>query len=142
MEAGRGPGRSEEIRRREEEGSVISGTATKGSVTRCILTAPTQSRDCKGEVPEFFTTVRFRVLPSKFTKMSVPLALAMVLAWAQEKPQKQWVNEGEQNLVTSLAKETTPAGRLAKLDEWSKSYPQTAFAAERQQEYLIVYEQL
>ena len=83
---------------------------------------------------------------SNTRNISLALAACLTLGIAQDpKPgakQKNWKDEAEQTLVTSIAKETTPAGRLAKLEEWSKKYPTTDLAEERRQEYLSVYEQL
>src|ERR1700726_5326022 len=87
-----------------------------------------------------------RVVHSKTRSISLTLTVVLTLGIAQDaKPpakQKNWKDEAEQTLVTSIPKETTPAGRLAKLEEWSKKYPTSDLADERRQEYLAVYEQL
>jgi hypothetical protein len=78
--------------------------------------------------------------------ITLALAALVTVGFAQDaKPpakQKNWKDEAEQTLVTSIPKEPTPAGRLAKLEEWSKKYPTSDLADERRQEYLAVYEQL
>jgi hypothetical protein len=58
---------------------------------------------------------------------------------ADAKPQKVAKDQAEVDLITSIGKDTDPAHKLKLLDQWTHDYPETAFAAERTQEYLFTY---
>jgi hypothetical protein len=51
-----------------------------------------------------------------------------------------WTDRKEYDLVLTIRSESSPEKRLALLDTWSKSYPQTALAQARQELYLSTYE--
>ncbi len=62
---------------------------------------------------------------------------------AQAPPAKAWKSQAEYTLVVDgVGKATTPADRLAKLDEWTKQFPTTDFALERTKQYLETYQLL
>jgi tetratricopeptide (TPR) repeat protein len=75
---------------------------------------------------------------------NVALALVAFLAfgWAQDKPQKMAKDQAEADLINSIPKAPNPAEQLKLLDKWTHDYPQTDFAAERTQQYLITYQAL
>ncbi len=58
---------------------------------------------------------------------------------ANAKPQKVPKDAAEYELINKIAKDTDPADKIKLLDQWTRDYPDTAFAAERQQEYLKTY---
>ena len=60
-------------------------------------------------------------------------------AAADAKPQKVAKDQAEADLINSIANDKDPAHQLQNLDKWSKDYPETAFAAERQNQYLVTY---
>lgn len=73
----------------------------------------------------------------------IALALLAIMAYGvAQAPAKKWKDQAEYDLVQSISKEATPAGRLAKLDEWKTKYPQSDFADARVQTYLQTYQQL
>jgi hypothetical protein len=61
---------------------------------------------------------------------------------ADAKPQKVAKDQAEADLINSTLKDPDPAKRLKELDKWTHDYPETAFATERQQAYLVTYSQL
>lgn len=75
-------------------------------------------------------------------KIVLTLIAGMALLVAQDKPPKVAKDQAEADLINGLAKEPDPAKRLAALDKWTKDYPDTAFADERQQAYLQTYAQM
>jgi hypothetical protein len=82
---------------------------------------------------------------SKTKTIALTLIAGMALLVAQDKPaapQKVAKDQAEADLINGMAKEPDPAKRLATLDKWSKDYPETAFADERQQAYLQTYAQM
>src|SRR5262249_60103879 len=88
-----------------------------------------------------------RVDHTKMTKIALALVAAVSLAVAQEgkpadTPQKVAKDDAEAALINSIVKETDAAKRLASLEEWSKKYPETQFADERDTYFLITYNQL
>ena len=58
---------------------------------------------------------------------------------ADAKPQKVAKDQAEADLINKIAKDTDPADKIKLLDQWTHDYPETAFAVERQQEYLATY---
>jgi hypothetical protein len=58
---------------------------------------------------------------------------------ADAKPQKVAKDQAEADLINKIAKDTDPADKLKLLDQWTHDYPETAFAVERQQEYMATY---
>lgn len=61
---------------------------------------------------------------------------------ADAKPQKVAKDQAEADLINATLKDPDPAKRLKELDKWTHDYPETAFATERQQAYLVTYSQL
>jgi hypothetical protein len=53
-----------------------------------------------------------------------------------------WTDRKEYDLVLTIRSESSPEKRLALLDSWSKSYPQTGLARARQELYLATYESM
>ncbi len=51
-----------------------------------------------------------------------------------------WTDRKEYDLVLNIRSEASPEKRLALLDTWSKSYPQSALAEARQEVYLSTYD--
>ncbi|MGD1093684.1 MAG: hypothetical protein ABSB35_17065 [Bryobacteraceae bacterium] len=78
---------------------------------------------------------------SRIGKITIALAALVTYGMAQE-PAKKWKDQAEYDLVQAYGKETTPAGKLAKLDEWKQKYPTSDFADARLAEYLGVYQAL
>jgi tetratricopeptide (TPR) repeat protein len=54
----------------------------------------------------------------------------------------QWKNQAEFDLFTAITKETDPKGKLAKIQQWEKDFPDTAFTAQRRTLLLTTYFQL
>ncbi|HWY47773.1 MAG TPA: hypothetical protein VNX70_10350, partial [Bryobacteraceae bacterium] len=54
----------------------------------------------------------------------------------------QWKNQAEFDLFTAITKETDPKAKLAKIQQWEKEYPDTAFMAQRRTLLLTTYFQL
>lgn len=79
---------------------------------------------------------------SRFRTVTAVLAAVMVLGLAQDKPQKMAKDPAEAELINSIAKDPDAANRLKSLEKWSKDYAETAYAPERQQFYLVTYQQL
>lgn len=86
-----------------------------------------------------------RAVLSTTKKLALTLIAVMAFGVAQAppaapaKPQKVAKDQAEADLINSIAKDKDPAHQLQNLDKWTKDYPQTAFAAERQQQYLVTY---
>jgi hypothetical protein len=88
------------------------------------------------------------VVLSTTKKLVLTLIAGMALGVAQPpaaapaadaKPQKVAKDPAEADLINGIAKDTDPAHQLASLDKWTRDYPETAFAAERQLQYLATY---
>jgi tetratricopeptide (TPR) repeat protein len=87
------------------------------------------------------------VVLSKTWKLALTFVAAIALVSAQDapkpaadaKPQKVAKDQDEANLINSIPKTNDPAERIKILDKWTREYPETAFAAERQAEYLKDY---
>jgi tetratricopeptide (TPR) repeat protein len=58
----------------------------------------------------------------------------------QAKPEKNWKDRAEYDLVDKAGKETDPAAKVKLLDEWKAKYPNTDFQAVRLQLYLLSYQ--
>lgn len=71
--------------------------------------------------------------------VTAAFAVAQAPPAAPAKPQKVAKDQAEADLINSIAKDKDPAHQLQNLDKWTKDYPETAFAAERQQQYLLTY---
>jgi len=82
------------------------------------------------------------VVHSTFRKVALALVACMVLGVAQDKTQKMPKDKGEEDLINSIAKDPDAANRLKSLDKWKADYPETAYAPERQQFFLMTYQQL
>jgi tetratricopeptide (TPR) repeat protein len=54
----------------------------------------------------------------------------------------QWKNQAEFDLFTAITKETDPKAKLAKIQQWEKDFPDTAFMAQRRTLLLTTYFQL
>jgi tetratricopeptide (TPR) repeat protein len=53
--------------------------------------------------------------------------------------QKEWKDRAEYDLYDAITKDTNPATKLQKLDQWKSQYPTTAFIDERRALYLNTY---
>ena len=53
-----------------------------------------------------------------------------------------WTDRKEYDLVLTIRSESSPEKRLALLDTWTKSYPQTALAHDRRELYLSTYDSM
>lgn len=53
-----------------------------------------------------------------------------------------WTDRKEYDLVLTIRSEAAPEKRLALLDTWSKSYPQSSLARSRQELYLATYDSM
>src|SRR5271154_4381478 len=53
--------------------------------------------------------------------------------------QPEYKDRGEYDLYDSITKDTNPATRLEKLDQWKAKYPNTDFVKQRRQIYLTTY---
>lgn len=56
--------------------------------------------------------------------------------------EKQWKDRAEYDLYDSIVKDNAPAGRLTKLDQWTKQYSTSDYAATRRLLYLNTYQRL
>jgi tetratricopeptide (TPR) repeat protein len=54
----------------------------------------------------------------------------------------QWKNQAEFDLFTAITKEAEPKAKLAKIQQWEKEFPDTAFMAQRRTLLLTTYFQL
>ena len=54
----------------------------------------------------------------------------------------QWKNQAEFDLFTAITKETEPKAKLAKIQQWAKDFPDTAFMTQRRTLLLTTYFQL
>lgn len=84
---------------------------------------------------------------SKTTKIALAFVAVLAFGVAQDPPKpdpakKVAKDQAEADLINSLPKETDGNKRLQILDKWSKDYPDTAFANERQEAYRDLYQQL
>ena len=80
---------------------------------------------------------------SRTGKIALALIAFLAYGMAQAPPAKAWKSQAEYTLVVDgVGKATTPADRLAKLDEWTKQFPTTDFALERTKQYLETYQLL
>src|SRR5580704_15991960 len=79
---------------------------------------------------------------SRIGKITIALAALVTYGMAQAPATKNWKDPAEYDLVQAYGKETTPAGKLAKLDEWKQKYPTSDYADARLLEYLQVYQAL
>jgi hypothetical protein len=82
------------------------------------------------------------VVLSRIGKFTIALAALVTYGMAQDAAKKAWKDQAEYDLVQAEQKETTPAGKLAKLDEWKQKYPTSDYADARLGEYLQVYQAL
>jgi hypothetical protein len=82
------------------------------------------------------------VVLSRIGKITIALVALVTYGMAQDAPKKNWKSQAEFDLVQLEQKETTPAGKLAKLDEWKKQFPDSDYADARLVEYLQVYQAL
>ena len=78
---------------------------------------------------------------SRHGKIALAFVAVLGLAVAQPK-QKMAKDQAEADLINSIAKSTDPNAKIKLLDQWSKDYPQSDFAPNRQQEYLATYQAL
>ena len=77
--------------------------------------------------------------------IKIALAFAAVVAFgvAQDKPpEKKPKNQAEYDLITAIAKDADLANRLKSLQKWATDFPDSDYADERQQSFLVTYEQL
>ncbi len=58
------------------------------------------------------------------------------------KPQKNWKDRAEYDLVQEIQKTTDPNKKLALLNSWKEKYPASEFKVERMEMYVPVYQQL
>jgi len=85
------------------------------------------------------------VVLSRTWKIALSFVAAIALVSAQDapkpadKPQKVAKDQAEADLINSIPKTNDPLERIKILDKWTRDYPETAFAAERQAEYLKDY---
>jgi hypothetical protein len=66
--------------------------------------------------------------------------LSLGLLAAQE-PKKDWKSTEEYNLFQAYQK-ADPKGRIEALDKWKAAFPTSDFADEREEQYLIIYQQM
>jgi hypothetical protein len=66
--------------------------------------------------------------------------LSLGLLAAQE-PKKDWKSTEEYNLFQAYQK-ADPKGRIEALDKWKAAFPASDFAEEREEQYLIIYQQM
>ena len=79
----------------------------------------------------------------KLTKIAFAFASVLTLAMSQDKPpDKKPKNQAEYDLITGIAKDPDPANRLKSLQKWATDFPDSDYADERQQSFLVTYEQL
>ena len=84
---------------------------------------------------------------NNMTKIALAFVTVLALAAAQDKSAdkpagKVAKDQAEADLINGIGKEPDGAKRLASLEKWSKDYPETQFADERDQIYLGTYQQL
>jgi len=68
--------------------------------------------------------------------------LAIGVAQDTKPAEKKPKDQAEYDLITSITKDPDAANRLKTLEKWSKDYPQTDYASERQKFFLVTYQQL
>jgi hypothetical protein len=79
----------------------------------------------------------------KLTKIALAFASVLTLAVSQDKPpDKKPKNQAEYDLITGIAKDADPANRLKSLQKWATDFPDSDYADERQQSFLVTYEQM
>jgi hypothetical protein len=66
--------------------------------------------------------------------------LSLGLLAAQE-PKKDWKGQEEYNLFQNYQK-ADPKGKIEALDKWKAAFPASDFADEREEQYLIIYQQM
>jgi hypothetical protein len=59
---------------------------------------------------------------------------------AAQEPKKDWKGQEEYNLFQNYQK-ADPKGKIDALDKWKAAFPASDFAEEREEQYLIVYQQ-
>ena len=70
----------------------------------------------------------------------VPVRVAaQATAPSSQEPQKNWKDRAEYDLYDSITKDTNPATRLEKLQQWEQKYPQTDWIKERRTLLLTTY---
>ena len=69
-------------------------------------------------------------------------AFAQQAAGDGKKQEKVAKDQAEADLINGLAKEKDPKKQIEALEKWKKDYPDTAFADERRQAFLVAYAQL
>ena len=72
------------------------------------------------------------------------VGLGLTLGWvlAAQEPKKEWKGgQEEYNLFQAFQKADTK-GKIEALDKWKAAFPTSDFAEEREEQYLIVYQQL
>jgi len=70
----------------------------------------------------------------------IAAGLSLGLLAAQE-PKKDWKNTEEYNLFQAYQK-ADPKGKIEALDKWKAAFPASDFADEREEQYLIIYQQM
>jgi len=70
----------------------------------------------------------------------IAAGLSLGLLAAQE-PKKDWKNTEEFNLFQAYQK-ADPKGKIEALDKWKAAFPASDFADEREEQYLIIYQQM
>lgn len=79
----------------------------------------------------------------KTTKIALTFVSVLAFGVAQDKaPDKKPKNQAEYDLITGIAKDADAANRLKSLDQWAKEFADSDYVDERQQSYLVTYEQL
>ncbi len=87
---------------------------------------------------------------SKTWKLALTFVAAIALLSAQDppkpaadaKPQKVAKDQAEADLINGIAGDKDPAHRLQQLQKWLHDYPETQFASERTESFLVTYSQL
>jgi len=75
------------------------------------------------------------------TLIVMTVTAAGLLAQAQAPAAKNWKDRAEYDLYEAITKpDATPAARLANLDKWKSSYPQSDYGDVRLQIYLLTYQ--
>jgi tetratricopeptide (TPR) repeat protein len=75
------------------------------------------------------------------TQLAIVALLGAGGALAQQ-GEKQWKDRAEYDLYVAITKETDNNKKLQILNEWKQKYPQSAFAKERLQLFLVTYQAL
>jgi len=70
----------------------------------------------------------------------IAAGLSLGLLAAQE-PKKDWKSTEEYNLFQAYQK-ADPKGKIEALDKWKAAFPASDFADEREEQYLIIYQQM